>query len=520
MKIESYLLKETFKRRCTSGLGSFPIRHFDTGTEKVMELDNGQFFELSQSDFLNELYPSAHKIFSVDYRSNRAKFRYDVNKQENVLDGYEEVERVAIGIQDAVRRHKVTHTFGNDMWFGSEGDESNDALVSKFRKHWNITGMTEALKAFGAAIFGTGDSAIYLFTKDGKIKYKVFSYENGDVINMTKDEDGNDVFVRLFSYRGQLAVELYTSSTIELWVKNDKVAGKDDSSLQRFLKAVKGKLSSKESEDGYTLINTTHHNLKQCPVVYHRENDVCWGAGQSTIERIERILSDLAENNRYYAYQIMFLRGGVMSLPPVGRMGKVIASKSEAGDAKILQPADASNTFTIDLTKNLDLLWETLGMVVLKPEELRAGENSGAFIQNLYWRELQWSMNKIAELHPFFVELIDLFKLFVGIIEKDSIGYQNMEMSWVLEPKVPKNTQEEINNLAIAKGAGISSVRTCSGEISFNNPNEYERIMAEMEAEAKRQEALIKPEVKPEVKPEEPEIDPPDAGIDNKAKSK
>jgi hypothetical protein len=198
----------------------------------------------------------------------------------------------------------------------------------------------------------------------------------------------------------------------------------------------------------------------------------------------------------------------------------VIASKSEAGDAKILQPADASNTFTIDLTKNLDLLWETLGMVVLKPEELRAGENSGAFIQNLYWRELQWSMNKIAELHPFFVELIDLFKLFVGIIEKDSIGYQNMEMSWVLEPKVPKNTQEEINNLAIAKGAGISSVRTCSGEISFNNPNEYERIMAEMEAEAKRQEALIKPEVKPEVKPEEPEIDPPDAGIDNKAKSK
>jgi hypothetical protein len=128
-------------------------------------------------------------------------------------------------------------------------------------------------------------------------------------------------------------------------------------------------------------------------------------------------------------------------------------------------------------------------------------------------------MNKIAELHPFFIELIDLFKLFVGIIEKDSIGYQNMEMSWVLEPKVPKNAQEEINNLAIAKGAGISSVRTCSGEISFNNPNEYERIMAEMEAEAKRQEALIKPE-EPEVKPEEPEIDPPDAGIDNKAKSK
>jgi len=65
--------------------------------------------------------------------------------------------------------------------------------------------------------------------------------------------------VSFLASRGQRAVELYTSSTIELWVKNDKVAGKDDSSLQRFLKAVKGKLSSKESEDGYTLINTTHH---------------------------------------------------------------------------------------------------------------------------------------------------------------------------------------------------------------------------------------------------------------------
>ena len=100
-----------------------------------------------------------------------------------------------------IRRHKVTHTFGNEMWFGSEGDKKADEMVSNLRAHWSMAGMTDALSLWGSSLFGTGDAAIYLYIKDEKIEYKVFSYEDGDVFNMTKDENGDDLFVRLFFAR-------------------------------------------------------------------------------------------------------------------------------------------------------------------------------------------------------------------------------------------------------------------------------------------------------------------------------
>ena len=45
------------------------------------------------------------------------------------------------------------------------------------------------------------------------------------------------------------------------------------------------------------------------PACYHRINDVVWGNGQGLINQRESMLSDLDENNKYYAYQIMFLTG-------------------------------------------------------------------------------------------------------------------------------------------------------------------------------------------------------------------
>ena len=54
-------------------------------------------------------------------------------------------------------------------------------------------------------------------------------------------------------------------------------------------------------------------------------------------------------------------------------MGKVMASSDPNAKASILEPADASNTFTIALDQNMKMLCETLGVVVLNPDELKGG---------------------------------------------------------------------------------------------------------------------------------------------------
>lgn len=469
MNIGELLVKPSWSRRQPSP----PTAKKSTKAfvDNVMSFDNGTFVKYSQSDFLDELNPSSHLINSTAYRSQRVKYKYDTTKKENVADGLEEVERIAVAIQEGILRHKITHTFGNEMWFGSEGgSEENELLVSLHRSHWNMTGMTDALNAWARSLFGTGDTAIYLYRDYNRINYKVFSFENGDVFTSKKNKDGKDIFIRRFMIDGKDAVEIYGTKTIELWIKD---TDKEDDSRER-------------SEDGYALCNRDFHGLEFCPVIYHRRNDVVWGVGQSTIEHVEKLLSDLAENNKYYAYQILFLTGGVVSLPGTS-MGKVIASKTKDGDAKILAPADASSTFSIDLEKNLDILWECTGTVVIEPKELKAGENSGAFIRNLYWREVQWSTNELAQLRPSLNKIISVFSAYVAMIEKKTAEFDNLRMSYILEPFVPKNLAEEITNVVMAKNSGVTSVQTASGEIPFNNPLEYQRILKENEEAAIRE---------------------------------
>lgn len=80
--------------------------------------------------------------------------------------------------------------------------------------------MTDALSVWGEAFMSTGDSALYLYRDEDRICYKVFSYENGDVVTEKKDSEGRRIVVRMFTYEDKQAVEIYGAKTIQFWVKN------------------------------------------------------------------------------------------------------------------------------------------------------------------------------------------------------------------------------------------------------------------------------------------------------------
>lgn len=504
MKIEDLLIKEPWRRRLPpSKVGR---KQIGTISKLPMQFDTSSYIELTQSDFLNELNASSHLVHSVSYRSMRKKYKWDNVLKKNVENGYQDVARIGIPIQEGTLRHKQTHTFGNEMWFGSESkDPGNDELLALHRAHWNMTGMTDALSTWGRSLFGTGDAGLYCYKEGDRINYKVFSFENGDVMSYGPNSDNKDQFVRMFMHQGVKAVEIYGPTRIEFW---KQIQGERD-------KLPEG---ARVSDDGYYLVSSHIHGGTRCPVLYERLDDVVWGQGQSIIEHLEDLMSDLAENNKYYAYQILFLTGGVMTMPAAENMGKVIASKDKDGKAQILEPADASNTFTFDFNKNFELYCECTGTVVIEPKELKAGENTGAFITNLYWREIQWSRNMIARLRPSFNKLIAIFTEYVGQIEGKSSEMSKLKMSFLLEPFVPRNTTEEINNVCNAVNSGITSVETGAGELPFNNPREKERIDAEEAKREAREDAQVA--AKKIKAPPMPGTEGLEPSRDNKSKSK
>lgn len=472
MKINELLTKMPWERR----LPPTKVTRSVTTTLTPVPLGSGSHrsIYLTQDDFLNELYPSSHLINSCEYRSNRPLYKWVESQKRNIQIGWEPVERVSVGIQQAIRRHKKTHTFGNELEFRNVGDSSDGDRLKSMLAYWDMTGMKDALMAWSGGFFGTGDSAIYLYRDGDRIYYKIFSYENGDLITQKGDK-----FIRLFVMDNKKAVEIYDNSSISIWVEDANVTNKEFMSLL----GVTDPSKDIQSEDGWTRVQSINHGLSRCPVIYHREKDVCWGNGQDNIDRLERILSDLGENNRYYAFQILFLTGGVVNLPDTKWAGKIIGSKSENGKAEILQPADASNSFTIDLEKNMELLWESTGTTVINIEDLKGGDQSGAYIVNLYFRSVQWSTEKIADLRPDISKIVEVYKELVGLIVKDITGYMNMKVAWSLSPFVPHNKMEEVTLITQQVGAGIMSKETGAEISPDTSVNEYSRLQKEKEAE-------------------------------------
>ena len=160
MNIEDKLKKQNWKRRIGRDLKTnSPYPQTQINNLKQAEGDKGKFVELTQSDFLDELDPNAHKIYNTIYRSNRPKVKVDEITGKRSFDGWQEVSRVALGLQQSIRGKKVSFATGGGIWFGNEGDASDAKRLEKIKSYWNLGSFNKGFMQFGDSAFGTGDAA-------------------------------------------------------------------------------------------------------------------------------------------------------------------------------------------------------------------------------------------------------------------------------------------------------------------------------------------------------------------------
>lgn len=440
----------------------------------------GSFQYFNQEKFMNELRLGSHVIYDCNYRSMRPKYKYDTEKGKNVLDGYEDVTRTAISWQEAIRINKTSTCGGNPPWIGNESGPEDADKVNKIKSNINVMNLQSALLAHFSSLFGTADGALYFYRDGDEIKWECFSYEYGNNCNETRDREdpSKKMGVRYFEFEGYDAVEFYRSEKVELYIN----FGSEEDMRKYFPDAV-----GTQTEDGYYLIRSVIHGLDESPFCYYREPDVPWGPAQPNIEEFERLLSDCGENIKYYAYQILFLSGGAMSLPNANFGGKVIGSKTSDGDAKILEPADASNTLDIGFKKTYNAICDGSKSVFIKPEDLKGQNDSGAYIANLYWPELQWATLFYARYHNCMTKILRIIKKLTGLIEGDMSGYANVRLSYMFEPYIPKNKLEQSTILQQGVTAGFISVETATEESDVSNPLEMQRLQREADAKAERE---------------------------------
>lgn len=436
----------------------------------------------TQADFLREYYPTGHIIFDKEIYP-------DVLKQDPESKKYfvQPITRTAFAYQQVIAVKHTLHVTGNDVQFeiaDSSQDEQKEEQMQKalvdFKKGWLLSDME---LRFFEAVFSdmiVAEAAVVgFFDKDGNYGARTLSYRDGDILYPHYDSITGELMLFARRYYDFDEEGKKKTEWVEVW---------DDTYLCRYTKGADSSLKTKVKEifglNGYKLVSKDKHGFNFIPVAYIRNDDgPCWHAVQHTIEDYEEAYSYLCENNKAYAFPIMYFKGdGIDIKGDTNGSVKVVAMSDTDSDAGFLNGTDASDAFATQLNKSYDLIYEL--SFTVKPPELKSGDLPGVAIKLLYSPALEMAMVDAQKLKPFLNQLVRIAKFGIGYENNCTATMVNLPINAWIEPYIHSNQTEIMTNLATAVQNKFLSKQTASERCpDFPKNDEFERIIREKKEE-------------------------------------
>lgn len=485
MTPKEILLKEPFKRINPDVLGSSWNIYGDDGSLRSVAPSNATYQIVTQDDFLREYDPSGHRIFDRNYLMDRIK----TDDQKRTYIHY--VERNAFAFQSVITTKRLTHLWGNPIRFANSSPNptaAQDFLMRDFKQGWAKKNMEEGLFACGKSEAITGDAAMCFYLKDGAVGYKTFSYQNGEVLYPHYDRFTGKLstFGRQYKSYGNDGVTV-VNEYLDVWDERNITTYQRTNNFATKVKEAIGL-------DGWTLVGEPKsHGFQRIPVAYKRNAvGACWSLAQDSIDKYELAVSNLSENNKAYAFRILFLKGEQINAVAGGDGGVGLITGDKDSEAKFLERADASASFELQLKILRQNIFTNSFSV--EPPEVKGGDLPGVTIKLLYSPAVEKSMEEKAEWNYFIDDCVDLFKYGYGLEISKIAEYESLDVRGEIVPYVHQNLAEEVTMISQSVLAGVLSVRTAAEKHPLGSNNEFEKIRkeskekADAEAEVKAKE--------------------------------
>lgn len=456
------LKKKPFLRAINTNIFATQARHVSVGDYVSAEIPNLRFEVVTQNQFLQELDPRSHAINdTVLYPNKRVKETREINGEKVEYYRESEIARISVPFQSMIASRQCVHLFGKPLKLTTKKDANNEQFA-RFKEYCLEKNIYPAIYLMAKSALTTGDGAIYFFMNDDGLQYKIWSYADGDQLIPVYKKNGIDLdkFIRRYwstpdGFDNPVdTIDIFTETTYQ----------------QLFL----------DGNDWKELTPTKTHGFMQIPVAYHAERDVAWGVGQELIETIELFMSNVREAAAYFDFGILFLKGDdVEVLPTKETQGKVIISTDPQGDAKMLEKTDMSQSLKFEFEQYTKQLFRSTGTVIIDPEILKGGDQSGAYIKNLYNDAVQYAMDRKPLWQPVLEKIMKIVKEALGLEERAVLEYKNLPVICEPDIYVPMNLAEEVTLINQSVTMKSLSTETASQIHPFASPNEYERMEKE-----------------------------------------
>ena len=479
MTPQMILVKEAFTRLIPSpnmtSIGEAKSIGSTNSTAYIYETPLKQI--MTQADFLREHDVNAHKINSLKYYPNA------IMKGSNGKVTAKIKSRIAVAYQERILTKRLVTLTGNNVDLklaNSKRSKTDQEMLNLFREGWDThnieTCLYQAFKADGK----TGDCAICFYMKDNKVGWRVFSYENGDVLYPHYDPITGRlaVFGRRYSIKDSQDKEVV--EYLDVW---------DDHSYMRYKQIKKGvqgtvnKVKGALGLDGWAVDQeATPHGFERIPIAYDRYGEPFWANSQDSIDLYELTISQLAENNQAYALRILYALGGEIELKTnVDGTPSMINSEDPQAKVGFLEPADSSKSFELQLNileKNI-----MRNSVASETPELKSGSDlSSPTIRMMMMDSYQKAQDDALHFQPFLDDVVELFKYGYGIESGRISDFNLLQIRAEIFPYVFMSETEVVSNIVQSVAIKALSRKSASEmlyDLGYGVISEYDRIAEE-----------------------------------------
>ena len=203
MQVKELLVKKPFYRLQNSGLVA--TQAVPVSTMKYMEKQQVGM-PMTQTDFLEEYYPSSHKINNEIFFPEAYSYGEVITETGEKMETMyrEETFRVSVPLQNVISVQHLVHLYGNDVHHELTDSKVSDELNEQFfdfQQGWLAKNMDITLYEAGRSEEITGDKAIVFYMYKGKLHTKVLSFLNGDTLypHYSMETGEMNLFARKFS---------------------------------------------------------------------------------------------------------------------------------------------------------------------------------------------------------------------------------------------------------------------------------------------------------------------------------
>ena len=464
MTPEQILRKRPFSIPIPSGVvGVAPI--VTPANINVAPLDDVKRELKTQSDFIREFFTSSHKINSIKYYPNTMY----VNKETGAYQAKVR-SRIAIGFQERILTKRKEALLGNNVGMKLISGATEKKMIDRLaflREGWEDKDMEVAVNSAIESDYMTGDTAIYIYMDSGKVRWRAFSFKDGDILYPHYDSLTGDM--TLFG-RQYLQTDWDGNTRTFLDVV-------DNTSFVTYVQ--------KENDKGWEMEGEPiRHGFPFCPVAYHRaEFGPVWSASQSLIDGYEVAISQFSENNAAYALRILYTLGAEMEvLSNTDGTPNRIDSVDPNAKVGFLEPAQgADGAFAAQLAimeKNI-----MRGSFAVETPEIKSGADmSSRTVKMLFADSYLKALSDSMEYQPFINRVAYLFK-FGYFLENGRVSEtDSFKVKTYLDPFIFLSENDVISAIQMLVAAGCMSRKTAT-EIAYNigysSPDEINRITQE-----------------------------------------